>query len=353
MPGGVEDSKKNFPQTSPQKRKSGFENFQIEKKINNKLGNNSIVTNTDGTDIDKIASPETVINSFKNNRMKKLAKLRLKLAGLGMNNMTYQSSKPVKILKKKHPEVRNAKAPNDLKKRISKNRYSENIIPNTQGHSEMSTKARGRGYESNFSYYEGTKGTGRQLIRDPLGDPRDVAETVEQSKMTPDGKHTLNINTMKNKLKRKLAKVRKAGTEGIEDILRKTGSSKDGMHAHSTWLTGKGEYIGGGEAHINQIIDADPSFHKSQGNVENDEIVTNFAKKHGLIRVQSFPVNRAGESRTSFGIHHKPTSGQLRSMKALEDSGETLGHATGPDHRTATTGEGFKSIRQSIGTHFP
>ena len=34
------------------------------------------------------------------------AKLKLKLASLGMNNMTYQSSKPVKIHKKKHPEER-------------------------------------------------------------------------------------------------------------------------------------------------------------------------------------------------------------------------------------------------------
>jgi len=182
--------------------------------------------------------------------IKKKQKIKLKLAALGMDNMTYQDSKKVKILKKKHPEVRKAAL--------------------------------------------------------------DMA-----------------------------------------DILRKTGSSKDGMHAHSTWMTKAGDFVGGGEAHINQIIDADPEFHKSQGNVESDEIVTNFAKKHELIRVQSFPVNRAGESRTSFGIHHKPSSGQLRSMKALEDSGEVVGHATGEDHRTATTGEGFKSIRQSIGKHFP
>jgi len=182
--------------------------------------------------------------------LKKKQKIRLKLAALGMNNMTYQKSKPVKILKKKHPEVRKAAL--------------------------------------------------------------DMA-----------------------------------------DILRKTGTSKDGTHAHSSWMTKTGEFVGGGEAHINQVMDADPEFHKAQGNVESDDIVTNFAKKHELIRVQSFPTNRAGESRTSFGIHHKPSSGQLRSMKSLEDSGEVIGHATGPDHRAATTGEGFKSIRQSIGKHFP
>jgi len=41
-------------------------------------------------------------------KLKKLAKLKLKLAGLGDENMTYQDSKKVKIIKKKHPEVRKA-----------------------------------------------------------------------------------------------------------------------------------------------------------------------------------------------------------------------------------------------------
>ena len=43
-------------------------------------------------------------------KLKKLAKLKLKLAGLGDENMTYQDSKKVKIIKKKHPEVRKAKS---------------------------------------------------------------------------------------------------------------------------------------------------------------------------------------------------------------------------------------------------
>ena len=40
----------------------------------------------------------------------RLGKLKLKLAGLGDENMTYQDSKKVKIIKKKHPEVRKAKS---------------------------------------------------------------------------------------------------------------------------------------------------------------------------------------------------------------------------------------------------
>ena len=75
MPGGIEDTPKNFKHTKS-KRKSPFENFQIEKQINNKLGNNNIVTNTQGTDIDKIASGEEVLNSFKNKRMKKTWKAK-------------------------------------------------------------------------------------------------------------------------------------------------------------------------------------------------------------------------------------------------------------------------------------
>ena len=39
---------------------------------------------------------------------KRLAKLKIKIAGLGDENMTYQDSKKVKIIKKKHPEVRKA-----------------------------------------------------------------------------------------------------------------------------------------------------------------------------------------------------------------------------------------------------
>jgi len=43
-------------------------------------------------------------------KKQKASKLKLKLAGLGDENMTYQDSKKVKIIKKKHPEVRKAKS---------------------------------------------------------------------------------------------------------------------------------------------------------------------------------------------------------------------------------------------------
>ena len=280
--------------------------------------------------------------------------LKARLASLGEQNMTYQDSKKVKIIKKKHPEVRKAKAPNDLKKRISKNRYSENIIPNTQGHSEMSTKTRGKGYENNFSYYEGTKGTGRQLIRDPLGDPRDVAETVEHSKMTPDGKHTSNINTMKNKLKRKLAKVRKASLASefehndIEGVLRKIHSSPlppDKREHQSSFLSSTGDYIGGGEDHTDTIksIFKDKEF--TPEDKANDGPVTRFSTEHGLPRVQRRMTQRGG--RVSFGIHSKVNRTQLRTMQDVEKGGEELAFVVGKD-TNGTVGEGYRDLTKAL-----
>ena len=57
---------------------------------------------------DKKAGGIALSNSFAKGRMRKLGKLKARLAGLGDENMTYQDSKKVKIIKKKHPEVRKA-----------------------------------------------------------------------------------------------------------------------------------------------------------------------------------------------------------------------------------------------------
>ena len=59
---------------------------------------------------DKKAGGIALSNSFAKGRMRKLGKLKARLAGLGDENMTYQDSKKVKIIKKKHPEVRKAKS---------------------------------------------------------------------------------------------------------------------------------------------------------------------------------------------------------------------------------------------------
>jgi len=89
-------------------------------------------------------------------------------------------------LKKKIAKIRKAQAPKDLKKRRSKNRYSENVLPNQDSHGEMSTRARGydhRWTDGKYTLTEGTKGLGKQKIRDPLGDPRDLGETLEEAKL--------------------------------------------------------------------------------------------------------------------------------------------------------------------------
>ena len=177
--------------------------------------------------------------------LKKKQKLRLKLAALGMNNMTYQGSKPVKIHKKKHPEVR------------------------------------------------------------------------------------------------------KAAEEGIEDILRKSGSSVDGSHHQSTFLSSKGDYIGGGADHAQQATEAG-HIGSSQ---DTDVISHEFSTKHSIPRVQTFPMNRGGEEKTTVQIGSKLNSTQLRSIRDIEKSGKTLGFAVGPQGNSQDVGDGFRDMMKAIRKH--
>ena len=177
--------------------------------------------------------------------LKKKQKLRLKLAALGMNNMTYQDSKPVKIHKKKHPEVR------------------------------------------------------------------------------------------------------KAAEEGIEDILRKSGSSVDGSHHQSTFLSSKGDYIGGGADHAQQATEAG-HIGSSQ---DTDVISHEFSTKHSIPRVQTFPMNRGGEEKTTVQIGSKLNSTQLRSIRDIEKSGKTLGFAVGPQGNSQDVGDGFRDMMKAIRKH--
>ena len=232
MQGGIEDTDKTFD--NPAKRKSPFENFQIRKKIDNSIGNNSVVSNPNkGTNDDKKASGSTVINSFKNKRMKKLAKLKLKLASLGEQNMTYQDSKKVKIHKKKHPEVRKAQ-------------------------------------------------------------------------------------------------------KSVEDILRGQGRSVDGSHSQASFMSSTGDFIGGGsiengKSHVEQILEIQGRIGYQPKEGEHDKIITDFINENKLIRVQNFPINRAGEKRLEFGINSKINKNQLRSITDAEKEGRTIGFNIGGD----------------------
>ena len=96
-----------------------LEDRRVERILNKKRGHGETFSETftrkfGAHVLDKSpAGKELKFNNFSQgviNRdlAKKLAKLKIKAASLGEQNMTYQDSKKVKIHKKKHPEVRKA-----------------------------------------------------------------------------------------------------------------------------------------------------------------------------------------------------------------------------------------------------
>ena len=178
----------------------------------------------------------------------RLGKLKLKLANLGEQNMTYQDSKKVKIHKKKHPEVRKAKS-------------------------------------------------------------------------------------------------------SVEDILRSKGRSVDGTHHESTFLSTKGDFIGGGDSHAGQALSTDNTLSEILDVNDVDGIVERFSSDNSLPKVQHFPINRAGEKKTSVGIFSKINSTQLKSLKDIEEGGGTLGFAVGTstsDIDGMSTGEGYRDLTKAL-----
>lgn len=146
-------------------------------------------------------------------------------------------------------------------------------------------------------------------------------------------------NSKKVKIhKKKHPEVRKAKSN-VEDILRKAGSSVDGSHHQSTFLSPKGDFIGGGDIHdiqIRNILDPTGAF---------GETVTNkFIKEHGLGRIQTFPINRAGEKKTSVHFESKATPAQIKAVKDLETGGRNIGFLVGDE-----TGSGSRDFIRALG----
>jgi predicted HicB family RNase H-like nuclease len=128
------------------------------------------------------------------------------------------------------------------------------------------------------------------------------------------------------KKKQKLvAKLQKIAAGNVKDILRNSGRSVDGSHDQSTFLTDDGEFLGGGDIHDFQVK-------KITGNTAFGETATNdFLKQNNLIRVQNFPINKAGEKRMSFGINSKINQTQLKTIMDSEKGGKDIGFAVGND----------------------
>jgi hypothetical protein len=123
--------------------------------------------------------------------------------------------------------------------------------------------------------------------------------------------------------KKKHPEVRKA-KKSVEDILRGAGRSVDGSHHQSTFLSSTGEFIGGGDTHdfqVRNIVNPNGGY--------GEKATQDFIGKNGLIQVQTFPINRAGEKRQSFGIHGKINRTQLKSIQDAEIGGKTIGFQVG------------------------
>jgi hypothetical protein len=149
--------------------------------------------------------------------------------------------------------------------------------------------------------------------------------------------------------KKKHPEVRKAKTS-IEDILRKSGRSVDASQ-QSSFLSSQGDFIGNPEAnsHASQIRNILQD--KKLDAIDPDIVTTQFSAEHGLPRVQRFPINRAGESRVSVGIHSKINNAQIKALQDLERGGNSIGFAVGPSGTTAVTGEGSRDMMKALREH--
>ena len=414
MQGGIEDTDKTFD--NPAKRKSPFENFQIRKKIDNSIGNNSIVSNPNkGTNDDKKASGSTVINSFKNKRMKKIAKVKARLAAIPQGKTTREDlrnlERELMSTRGGYEEWKNehGKKIEDLSggeenpinpKMRGLNYYvEENLdgsLENPDQAIPLSYVVGSEGDQSEADLNQGTvpprfglpissfgrKELLRQKIKDkplPMVQPdkgigglntslkptnlnplREPMRTKRQRREVVK-RHITQENALKySKLKARLAslgeqnmtyqdskkvkihkkkhpEVRKAKSS-VEDILRGKGRSVDGSHAQSTFLSTEGDFIGGGDK---------TEAHRSQVGLTDDNQLTDFQKETGLIRVQNFPINRAGDKKTSLGINSKVNKNQLKSIKDLETGGQTIGFSVG-DLGKETTGEGYRDLTKIL-----
>jgi len=191
------------------------------------------------------------------------------------------------------------------------------------------------------SSYELSKG---KKVRPPKPTQKDRKRIIK-AKLASLGEQNMTYqNSKKVKIhKKKHPEVRKA-KGSVDDILRKTGRSVDASHEQSTWLSQAGDFIGGGGTHTEQVnkITGGPS-----GETENQIKLDKFTTDTGLIRVQNFPINRAGEKRTSVGITSKVNRNQLKAIEDLEIGGRDIGYAVGSGD-DISTGRGYKDLTKTL-----
>lgn len=152
-------------------------------------------------------------------------------------------------------------------------------------------------------------------------------------------------------LKKKNSEIRKAQSN-IEDILRKNGRSVDGSHTRSSFLSQSGDFIGGDKNHsshgdqINKILKTN-----IPAGDESDNQLHKFLTDNKLIRVQNFPINRAGERKISVDIRGKVNINQLKSIRELETDGHDVGFAVGfnaSQDNDGITGRGSRDLVKAL-----
>jgi hypothetical protein len=151
--------------------------------------------------------------------------------------------------------------------------------------------------------------------------------------------------------KKKHPEVRKAKDDPLDnwdDALRSIGRSVDGLHAQSSFLSEKGDFIGGSDqmTHLHQLVGFGQKMPETLQ--DQDDFVTNFSAENKLPRVQNFPINKEGIKKTSIGIHSKLNKNQLRSIQDIEKSGREVGFGIGPDYRHITTGTGTRDMMKAL-----
>lgn len=153
--------------------------------------------------------------------------------------------------------------------------------------------------------------------------------------------------------KKKHPEVRKA-KKSVEDILRGFNRSVDGSHAQSSFLSTRGDFVGGlrdERTHADMAFEHDKGLEKilveGKGKISTDSLTEEFSRKNGLIQVQNFPINRAGDRVMNFGIFSKPNKSQLKSIIDSEKSGRKIGFNVGGGE-SAITGSGSRDLMKAL-----
>jgi len=300
------------------------------------------------------------LNQEKHNaelRRIKASSLKRRLARVTKGNTTFDSKKGSNIVDVEDIEenikpIKGTGGKTKKEKRKSADRYFAGKFVGRKGESKIKTLKRKAGelFSGDVIFTEKEKKIKEASIVCTKSVKSKLSKLKKKLRLATLGEENMTFQKSKKiKIhKRKHPEVRKA-KQSVEDILRKGGSSVDGSHGQSSFLSTKGDFIGGGGTHerqINKILGTENNLV-----AENEDNAIAFSAGHGLPRVQNFPINKAGERVLSFGIHSKINSTQLKSITDSEIGGRTVGFAVGKPGSQLTTGRGSRDLSKALREH--